>query len=91
MATHNVSSPILGTVFKISVKPGDTVRANREIVILESMKMEHPVEAGVEGTISAVLVTEGDTITTGQILVQITPGAITDTTATEASTNTTTG
>ncbi|MFZ4113312.1 MAG: biotin/lipoyl-containing protein, partial [Ilumatobacteraceae bacterium] len=38
MTTHNVSSPILGTVFKISVKPGDTVRANREILILESMK-----------------------------------------------------
>ena len=91
MATHDVSSPILGTVFKISVKPGDTVRANREIVILESMKMEHPVEAGVEGTISAVLVKEGDTITAGQVLIHITPGAITDTTATEASTNTATG
>ena len=72
MATHNVSSPILGTVFKITVKPGDTVRANREILILESMKMEHPVEAGVEGTIAAVLVTEGDTISAGQVLVHIT-------------------
>ena len=91
MATHNVSSPILGTVFKISVKPGDTVRANREIVILESMKMEHPLEAGVEGTIAAVLVNEGDTITAGQVLIHITPGAITDTTATEASTINTVG
>ena len=78
MATHNVSSPILGTVFKITVKPGDTVRANREILILESMKMEHPVEAGVEGTIAAVLVAEGDTISAGQVLVHITPGAIAD-------------
>jgi acetyl-CoA carboxylase carboxyltransferase component len=85
MATHNVSSPILGTVFKITVKPGDTVRANREILILESMKMEHPVEAGVEGTIAAVLVAEGDTISAGQVLVHITPGAIADVTATEAS------
>jgi acetyl-CoA carboxylase carboxyltransferase component len=91
MATHNVSSPILGTVFKISVKPGDTVRANREIVILESMKMEHPVEAGVEGTITAVLVKEGDTITAGQVLIHITPGVIADTTTTEASTVATTG
>ena len=85
MPAHNVSSPILGTVFKISVKPGDTVRANREILILESMKMEHPVEAGVEGTIAAVLVAEGDTITAGQVLVHITPGAITEVTATETS------
>ena len=85
MATHNVSSPILGTVFKITVKPGDTVRANREILILESMKMEHPVEAGVEGTITAVLVAEGDTISAGQVLVHITPGVIADVTATEDS------
>ena len=85
MTTHNVSSPILGTVFKITVKPGDTVRANREILILESMKMEHPVEAGVEGTIAAVLVAEGDTIAAGQVLVHITPGVIADVTATEAS------
>ena len=91
MTTHNVSSPILGTVFKISVKPGDTVRANREILILESMKMEHPVEAGVEGTIAAVLVAEGDTIAAGQVLVHITPGVIADVTATETSDATATG
>lgn len=91
MTTHNVSSPILGTVFKISVKPGDTVRANREILILESMKMEHPVEAGVEGTITAVLVAEGDTIAAGQVLVHITPGVIADVTATESSTTATVG
>jgi acetyl-CoA carboxylase carboxyltransferase component len=91
MTTHNVSSPILGTVFKISVKPGDTVRANREILILESMKMEHPIEAGVEGTIAAVLVAEGDTITAGQVLIHITPGVITDATASEASTTASVG
>ena len=91
MATHNVSSPILGTVFKITVKPGDTVRANREILILESMKMEHPVEAGVEGTIAAVLAAEGDTIAAGQVLVHITPGVIADVTATEASATTSVG
>jgi acetyl-CoA carboxylase carboxyltransferase component len=78
MATHHVASPILGTVFKISVSIGDTVRANKEIVIIESMKMEHPVEAGVEGTVATILVTEGDTITAGQVLVTITPGVISE-------------
>lgn len=91
MTTHHVSSPILGTVFKITVKLGDTVRANREILILESMKMEHPVEAGVEGTITAVLVAEGDTIAAGQELVRITPGVIADVTTTEATTTATVG
>jgi acetyl-CoA carboxylase carboxyltransferase component len=55
------------------------------------MKMEHPVEAGVEGTITAVLVAEGDTISAGQVLVHITPGAIADVTATEASATAATG
>lgn len=76
MATHNVASPILGTVFKITVAIGDTVRANKEIVIIESMKMEHPIEAGVEGTVASILVSEGDTIAAGQVLVAIAPGVI---------------
>ena len=73
---HDITSPLLGTVFRISVKPGDLVRASTEILILESMKMEHPVEAGTDGTISAIHVTEGSTITAGQLLVSITPGVV---------------
>jgi acetyl-CoA carboxylase carboxyltransferase component len=78
MATerHDITSPLLGTVFRINVTPGDTVHASTEILILESMKMEHPVEAGVEGTVSAIHVSEGSTITAGQLLVSITPGSV---------------
>lgn len=77
---HDITSPLLGTVFRINVKLGDLVRASTEILILESMKMEHPVEAGTEGTISAIHVTEGSTITAGQLLVSITPGVVSATT-----------
>jgi acetyl-CoA carboxylase carboxyltransferase component len=72
----SVVSPILGTVFRVNVSVGDTVNSTTEIVILESMKMEHPVEAGVEGTISKILVSPSDTVATGQPLVVITPGAV---------------
>lgn len=77
MATHNVTSPLIGTVFRITVKPGDQVRAGQEIIIVESMKMEHPVEAGSDGVVDRVLVSEGETIAAGQVLVSITPGAVT--------------
>ncbi len=73
---HSITSPILGTVFKVKVNIGDQVSAQQEIVILESMKMEHPVEAGVDGTITQIHISEGDTINTGQILVSLEPGKV---------------
>ncbi|MEI8286232.1 MAG: carboxyl transferase domain-containing protein, partial [Actinomycetes bacterium] len=73
---HNIVSPILGTIFKVKVSVGDQVRHNQEIVILESMKMEHPVEAGVDGTVTVVAVAEGDTIASGQLLISIAPGEV---------------
>ena len=76
VTTHSVDSPLIGTIFRITVAPGDQVRAGQEIVIVESMKMEHPVEAGVDGTVEAVLVAEGETIAAGQALVRITPGTV---------------
>ena len=76
VTTHSVDSPLIGTIFRITVAPGDQVRAGQEIVIVESMKMEHPVEAGVDGTVEAVLVAEGETIAAGQALVRITPGVV---------------
>lgn len=74
--THDIASPILGTIFRIAVSIGDTVREHQEILIIESMKMEHPVEAGVDGVVSGLHVTEGDTITAGQLLITITPGVV---------------
>ena len=76
VTTHSVNSPLIGTVFRITVSPGDQVRASQEIVIVESMKMEHPVEAGVDGVVKEVLVAEGETISAGQVLVRIAPGAV---------------
>ena len=77
VTAHQENSPLIGTVFRITVAPGDQVRASQEIIIVESMKMEHPVEAGVDGVVESVLVAEGETIAAGQVLVRITPGAVT--------------
>ena len=76
MTTHNVTSPLIGTIFRITVGPGDQVRAGQEIIIVESMKMEHPVEAGVDGTVESVNVKEGETVSEGQVLVTVAPGVV---------------
>ena len=77
-SNHDIASPLLGTIFKITVSVGDSVRAKQEILIIESMKMEHPVEAGVDGIIASINVAEGDTIAAGQVLITITPGVVAD-------------
>ena len=70
MATP-VNAHITGTVWKIQVAVGDTVAEGDTVVILESMKMEMPVETPRAGKVSAVLVKEGDSVEEGAPLVEI--------------------
>lgn len=73
-AQHQIQSPIMGTIFQIKVFVGDVVQASTEVLIVESMKMEHPIEAGRDGVIEAIEVNEGDTVSPGQLLITVTPG-----------------
>ena len=73
MAT-SVNAHITGTVWKIEVKIGDSVTEGQTVVILESMKMEMPVESPAAGRVSTVLVKEGDSVEEGAPLVEIIPG-----------------
>jgi acetyl-CoA carboxylase biotin carboxyl carrier protein len=68
---ERVNAHITGTVWKIQVKVGDQVTAGTVLVILESMKMEMPVEAEAGGTVSEVHVTEGQAVDEGDPLVTI--------------------
>jgi len=69
--SNNVESPVVGTVWKIQVAVGDTVSVGDELIILESMKMEIPVEAETAGTIGSVDVAEGDPVNEGDALATI--------------------
>jgi len=73
--THNVVSPLQGTVWMIEVSDGAPVAAGQTLIILESMKMEHMVVAPTAGTVTQVRVKPGDMVTTGDALVHITEGA----------------
>lgn len=64
-----IEAHITGTVWKIEVKPGDEVAEGDTVVILESMKMEMPVESEDDGVVKAVLCSEGQAVAEGDPLV----------------------
>jgi acetyl-CoA carboxylase biotin carboxyl carrier protein len=70
----SVNAHITGTVWKIEVKVGDTIAEGQTVVILESMKMEMPVESPYAGRVSAILVKEGDSVEEGSPVIEIGPG-----------------
>jgi len=68
MATTKVTSEIIGTVWKVEKAVGDSVAEGDLLMILESMKMEIPVEAPVAGTLSEIKVAPEDSVEEEQIL-----------------------
>ena len=68
---QTVNSPMPGIVFKLRVTPGEKVTQNQELLVLEAMKMESPIYAPCAGTVSSILVREGDSVNEGQPLIQI--------------------
>lgn len=66
-----VRAEIAANVWKIEVTIGDVVTRDQVLAILESMKMEIPVEAPAAGTLTEIMVAEGDTIAEDQPLFRI--------------------
>ena len=67
----SITSPMPGLVFKIVVSVGQQVAKDQELIILEAMKMESPIHAPNAATVSAILVKEGDAVSEGQVLIQL--------------------
>jgi acetyl-CoA carboxylase biotin carboxyl carrier protein len=65
----NIEAHITGTVWKVECEVGDEVAAGDTVVILESMKMEMPVEAEDPGVVSRILCEEGQSVSEGDTLV----------------------
>ena len=68
-----VRAEITANVWQVPATVGDAVAEGDELVILESMKMEIPVESPSAGTISEVRVQPDDQVTEGDVLVVIDP------------------
>ncbi len=66
-----VKAVLAGNIFKVHVTPGTVVEMNDPLVVVEAMKMETVISAPRAGTVSAVFVIEGDTVSVGDQLVAI--------------------
>ena len=67
----DLTSPMQGTIVKVSVADGDTVAEGDLILVLEAMKMEQPINAHKAGKISGLSLKAGDTVTAGAVLAPI--------------------
>jgi acetyl-CoA carboxylase biotin carboxyl carrier protein len=65
---EEVRAHITGVVFQVVAQPGARVAAGDPILILESMKMEIPVEAPRAGVVKSVSVAEGQTVQEGDVV-----------------------
>ncbi|MDR1191371.1 MAG: acetyl-CoA carboxylase biotin carboxyl carrier protein subunit [Verrucomicrobiales bacterium] len=70
-AAGDLTSPLAGKVVAVKVSVGQAVKAGEEVVIVEAMKMNTPVNAATDGKVEAVYVAAGAAVTEGQPLVKI--------------------
>ncbi len=66
-----IESTVAGRVISVLVQPGQNINEGDEVVKIESMKMELPVDAEYGGKVVEVLVAEGDEVEEGQALIRI--------------------
>ena len=66
-----IKAPMPGNILDVKAKVGDKVKNGDAIVILEAMKMENPIPAPRDGTITSIAVTKGATVEAGQVLATI--------------------
>lgn len=66
-----IYAPMRGTILELLVSAGDKVSVGTEVAIIESMKMEIPVEAADAGTVASVLVETGQAVEEGDALLEL--------------------
>lgn len=71
MAVQDIPAPMTGTVLEVLVSPGEKVNAGQELVVVESMKMEIPLESPSAGVVAEVLVAPQQRIEEGALVLRI--------------------
>jgi len=66
----DLRSGMPGKVIEIFVKPGDLVKANKPLLIMEAMKMENEMRASRDVKIKEVMVKQGDSVESGAVLIK---------------------
>jgi propionyl-CoA carboxylase alpha chain len=70
-ASGSLHAPMPGSVVSVEVAVGDAVRKGQTLVVLEAMKMEHPIGSPQDGVVGEVLVSPGDQVERGSLLVVV--------------------
>ena len=60
-----------GLIVDLTCQVGGKVNAGQQVVILEAMKMQNPLNAPIDGEVTAIFVKQGDAVAIGQVLVDI--------------------
>ncbi len=66
-----IVSNMAGVVLEFLVQPGDAIEIDQDVVMLESMKMQIPVQSTVSGTVTTFKVNEGDFVDDGDVLLEV--------------------
>lgn len=68
---RTVGAPLPGVIVEVKVKPGEVVKAGQVVAVLEAMKMENEIQAEYEGVVTAVNVSQGDSVLEGAPIITI--------------------
>lgn len=66
-----VKAPMPGKIIQINVEKGQQVRKNQTLAIVEAMKMENEIKAGVEAVVKKILVEKGDLVDSEKVLIEL--------------------
>ena len=66
-----IVSNMAGVVLEFLVKPGEQVAIDQDVVMLESMKMQIPIQSTVNGVVKTIKVNEGDFVDDGDVLMEV--------------------
>jgi acetyl-CoA carboxylase carboxyltransferase component len=72
----DIVSPMTGIVVSVNVAVGDHVRAGQTVAVLESMKMEHVVDAAEDGIVASINVAVGDNLAPGAVVLTLSPAEV---------------
>jgi acetyl-CoA carboxylase carboxyltransferase component len=73
MTSLAVEAPMQGTIVSVDVRPGDVVGPGQQLLVIESMKMEHVIDAEEGGEVVDIAVEPGQTVNPGDVLVRLNP------------------
>jgi len=66
-----IVSNMAGVVLEFLVKKGEKIAVDQEVVMLESMKMQIPIQSSVDGVVKTIRVNEGDFVDDGDVLMEV--------------------